>query len=221
MDGIEIPQGALDELAVFPLPDVVFFPHTLLPLHVFEPRYRALTADVLEGSRLLAVARLRPGFEANYEGRPPIFEIAGVGACLSADRLPDGRYNLLLRGVARVLLEEEPPIERRYRVARGHLLPDGLSARADALDDAHRQLVALCDQLAGLVPDGDDLRRLARAVPTPGGCADVVASGILRDPDARQTLLELLDPADRLARVSEHIAALVVRLGPRGGALLN
>src|SRR5687767_6553216 len=95
MEAGSIPAAALDELAVFPLPDLVFFPHSLLPLHIFEPRYREMTADVLAGSRLLAVARLLPGLEADDQGRPAIHEIAGVGLCVHADRLPDGRYHIM------------------------------------------------------------------------------------------------------------------------------
>jgi uncharacterized protein len=224
MDVIEIPQGALDQLAVFPLPDLALFPHTLLPLHVFEPRYRALMADVLAGSRLLAVARLRPGYERDYEGRPPIHDVAGLGSCVSADRLPDGRYNVMLRGLARVRIERELPASRAYREVSCLILPDDRSTRAGELAAAHRKLVGLCDHLASAVPDGAPLRELARAIPSPGGCADVVASALLRDPDERQLLLELLDPADRLDRMIEAVSALVSRVGPpgpRGGTLLN
>jgi Lon protease-like protein len=214
-----IPAAALEELAVFPLPNLVFFPHTLLPLHIFEPRYRAMIADVLAGSRVLAVARLRPGYEADYEGRPPIFEVAGVGACVHADRLPDGRYHIMLHGLARVFLEEELPPGRAYRVARARVLGDGSAARSAELEAQQQALVALCDRLAAALPDADGLRQLARAVDSPGGCADAVASAVVRDPDARQTLLELLDPADRLDRVTAHLTQLLHQLG--GAERLN
>ncbi len=221
MDSMEIPAGALDELAIFPLPDLVFFPGSLLPLHVFEPRYRAMMTDVMRGTRVLAVARLRPGFEADYDGRPAVYDVACVGACVAADRLPDGRWNLMLRGLGRVHLEEELPPEHAYRVVRARLLPDAGSTRPAELGGAHEQLVALCDRLAGMVPDGEALRQLARALPTPGGCADVVANALVRDPDARQTLLELLDPRDRLELVIGHVAALAARMDPSSGTTLN
>src|SRR5450432_2501998 len=92
-------HGALDALAVFPLPDLVLFPGTLLPLHIFEPRYREMITHVLGGSRVLAVARLRPGFEETYQDRPPVFELCGVGYVVAAEPLEDGRWNIMLRGV--------------------------------------------------------------------------------------------------------------------------
>ena len=214
-----IPREALDELAVFPLPDLVFFPHALLPLHIFEPRYRAMTADVLAGTRMMAVARLKPGYQADYQGRPPIFDTAGAGVCVHADKLPDGRYHIVLRGVGRVLLEEEYPPEKPYRVARARVLGDDRSTRPDELERKHHELIVLCDRLAAAMPsEAEALRQLARAVATPGGCADAVASALIREPDARQTLLELLDPADRLDQVAAHISLLVARLADARGA---
>ena len=218
---LEIPAGALDALAIFPLPDLVFFPGSLLPLHIFEPRYREMIGDVLAGSGLLAVVRLLPGFEPNYKGRPPVADIAGVGACVSADRLPDGRYNLMLRGLGRVRLDEELAPDTSYRRARCRLLPDSRSSRAERLDEGQRTLIALCDRLASVVPEGEVLRQLARALPTPGGCADAVANALVRDPEARQTLLELLDPADRLDQVAMVVNALVARMDPSRGSNLN
>src|SRR5436190_1218744 len=77
-------------LPIFPLPDVTFFPHTLLPLHVFEARYRAMIMDVLARDRRLAVVKLRPGYEATYAGKPPVHEVAGAGADrIAAAVLPD------------------------------------------------------------------------------------------------------------------------------------
>ena len=83
---------------IFPLPDVTFFPHTLLPLHVFEARYRAMVIDALERDRKLVVVRLRPGYEASYAGKPPVYPVAGLGEIVTCERLATGRYNILLRG---------------------------------------------------------------------------------------------------------------------------
>jgi Lon protease-like protein len=219
LDVDEIPAAALEALAIFPLPDVVLFPGQLLPLHVFEPRYRALVADTLEGSNLICVPRLRPGYEAQYEGRPPVYEVAGVGMMVASERLGDGRYHIVLRGVGRVHIEAELPAERVYRLVRSRLLDDGRSAAgAAALDAAHQTLVALCDRLAaGVDEDGDVLRQLARAAITPGGCADVVAAALVRDADTRQRLLEECDPAERLDLVTAHVTALVALFAADGG----
>lgn len=106
-------------VAVFPLPDLVFFPATLLPLHIFEPRYRQMTADALAGDGKILVAQLRPGWERDYAGRPPTYETGCVGRILEHRELEDGRYNLLLLGTQRVriqaFLDQE---DRLYRIAR-------------------------------------------------------------------------------------------------------
>src|SRR5688572_9222401 len=82
---------ALERLPMFPLPGLVLLPNTFVPLHIFEPRYRKLTADVLEGGRLMALA-YQLGEEHEYDGPPPVAPIAGVGEVVMAQRLPDGRY---------------------------------------------------------------------------------------------------------------------------------
>jgi uncharacterized protein len=210
MEGLD--PHTLEALPVFPLPDLVFFPGTLLPLHIFEPRYRAMVADVLDGGGALAMVRIRPGHEDDQPGNPPIFDVAGVGRVVNADRLPDGRYNIMLRGIGRVRVVAELPRRRQYRLVRAHLLSDGRTTRPETLGPSHTALVALLDQIASVLPEGgDSLRQLARAVETPAACADVVASAIIRDPDTRQTLLELLDPADRLDQVLAHVTALHAR----------
>src|SRR5689334_16300545 len=98
-DSPEELSASLSDLAIFPLPNCVLLPGGLLPLHVFEPRYRELTRDCLAGNRLMAIARLQPGYEVAYHARPPVQPLCGVGRILCADELPDGRFHLLLRGV--------------------------------------------------------------------------------------------------------------------------
>jgi Lon protease-like protein len=215
-----IAPSALDALPIFPLPDAVLFPGTLLPLHVFEPRYRDLTAQVLAGNRLMAIARLRPGYQADYQGRPPVFAVAGVGYVIGDEKLPDGRYNIILRGVGRVIIERELPPDKSFREVRARMLVDTHSGRADALPVLHEQLIALCDRLSmALDAGGDDLRQLVRALPSPAGCADVLSAAMITDPDQRQALLEALDPADRLEQVTVRVTALLLRLGPAADTL--
>src|SRR5688572_23887444 len=103
-------------LPLFPLPNVVLFPNVFLPLHIFEPRYREMTADALASDRLIGMVLLRPGWERDYEGRPPIYPIGCSGVITHAERLPDGRYNLVLRGLDRFRIVEEDG-ERAYRRA--------------------------------------------------------------------------------------------------------
>jgi Lon protease-like protein len=119
---------------LFPLPNVVLFPGVLLPLHVFESRYRALVADVLDGDRRLGMVLLRPGWEADYDGRPPIFAIGCAGLIVHAVGLDDGRYNIVVRGLERFRVLDEHH-ERPYRRAT-------IEAFAEPeLDDLERQAV--------------------------------------------------------------------------------
>jgi uncharacterized protein len=96
-----------DLLPLFPLPNVVLFPNVFLPLHIFEPRYREMVADALAGDRMIGMVLLRPGWERDYEGRPPIYPIGCSGLLTHNERLPDGRYNLVLRGIERFRIVEE------------------------------------------------------------------------------------------------------------------
>lgn len=109
---------------LFPLPNLVMFPHVVQGLHIFEPRYRQLMADSLLADDTFALALLQPGWEDDYDGRPPIEPVACLGRIGWHEKLADGRYNLRLRGLSRVRLVEELPTDRQYRVARAELIPD-------------------------------------------------------------------------------------------------
>src|SRR5688500_15575909 len=110
----------------FPLPNVVLFPHVFLPLHIFEPRYRDMVADALGGDRLIGMVLLRPGWEADYEGRPPVYAIGCAGLVTHAEPLADGRYNIVLRGLEKFRILEEDD-SRGYRVATVETLMEEMS----------------------------------------------------------------------------------------------
>ncbi len=86
-------------IPIFPLPNVVLFPGVFLPLHIFEPRYREMVADALKGERLIGMTLLKPGWESNYEGRPPVYPVGCAGLVSHVDKLADGRYNIVLHGL--------------------------------------------------------------------------------------------------------------------------
>src|SRR6516165_8373385 len=98
--------GFTGEARLFPLPNMVLFPHVVQPLHIFEPRYRQMTRDALAGDRLISLVLLRPGSDA-HERRAAVHAVACLGRILAEQALPDGRYNLLLRGLARIRLNGE------------------------------------------------------------------------------------------------------------------
>src|SRR5216110_384338 len=96
-----------DLLPLFPLPNVVLFPGVFLPLHIFEPRYREMVADTLDGDRMIGMVLLRPGWDRDYEGRPPVFPIGCTGVITHVERLNDGKFNIVLRGIERFRVVEE------------------------------------------------------------------------------------------------------------------
>jgi hypothetical protein len=191
-------QEDLVNLPIFPLPNVVLFPGALLPLHVFEPRYRALTRDVLAGRKLLGIARLKPGFESTYEERPPVFEVCGVGIVTESVAHADGRYDITLRGLARVRIVSELPAELAYRRVVAEELEDMPSD--PALTSAwQRKLISLWGLLAPHLPESvRDLRALTRGAEGAGAYADRLAAALVGDPDGSQRLLAEPDPAERL-----------------------
>jgi Lon protease-like protein len=125
-------------IPLFPLPDVVLFPNVCLPLHIFEPRYREMTADALAGDRIIGMVLLRPGWEGNYDGRPATYDVGCAGVITHAERMADGRYNLVLRGMQkfRVLRENH---ERSYRHAEVEVIMEPLSEADREMMHAERR----------------------------------------------------------------------------------
>jgi len=123
-------QSMSDLLPIFPLPNVVLFPNVFLPLHIFEPRYRDMIADAIASDRMIGMVLLRPGFERDYEGRPPVFPVGCSGVVTHVERLADGRYNIVLRGVERFRILQEDH-SRTYRTAVVDALPERLPAADD------------------------------------------------------------------------------------------
>jgi len=102
-------------IPLFPLPNVVLFPNVFLPLHIFEPRYRQMVADALQGDRIIGMVLLRPGYEANYQGRPAIYDVGCAGVITHSQPLPDGRYDIVLRGIEKFRITSEDQ-SRPYRI---------------------------------------------------------------------------------------------------------
>jgi uncharacterized protein len=104
-------------IPIFPLPSVVLFPNVFLPLHIFEPRYREMVTDALAGDRMIGMVLMRPGWEGQYEGRPPVYSVGCAGLITFSEQHPDGRYNIVLRGLEKFRILDEDH-SRSYRVAR-------------------------------------------------------------------------------------------------------
>jgi Lon protease-like protein len=132
------------EIPLFPLPDVVLFPNVERPLLIFEPRYREMVADALKGSRILGMVALRPGFEKDYDGRPPIYGVGCAGVIGEHEQLPDGRSIIVLRGFTRFRVVSEDQ-RKPYRLARVEAIPERLT------DEDLGPLSALRERLARLL----------------------------------------------------------------------
>src|SRR5512134_2454359 len=110
-------------IPIFPLPNVVLFPNVFLPLHIFEPRYRAMVKDALESDRIIGMVLLRPGFERDYAGSPPVYPVGCAGVITHSETLPDGRFNIVLRGLEKFRLTDEDT-SRPYRIAHIEAVPE-------------------------------------------------------------------------------------------------
>jgi Lon protease-like protein len=212
--GVRSWARALRRLPVFPLPDVVLFPHALLPLHVFEPRYRQLTRDVLASHKLMGVPLL---VEEEVAGAsPPRFAtILGVGEVVMAQELNDGRFNLVLRGRARVRVDQELITDEPYRLVRAIELPDEPPGRPEDLGDAEASLRSLITGLADALPEGGELlKQVIAAQETAAELVNVVAAALVADSTARQRLLETTEILARIEAVSTEVAAVTARVAP-------
>lgn len=190
---------------LFPLPNVVFFPAVTLPLHVFEPRYRQMTADSLATDKLITMALLRPGWEAEYDGRPPLYTVGCIGKIIGEEKLKDGRYNLMLRGLRRVRILHEPLTQKPYRSAKIELLEDLIAPPADLFDLASK----LVDQARrwfkemGIASD-KALRQLSTELPA-NLLSDVLAFALPLDLVFKQQLLEELSIMRRTEQLGEYL----------------
>ena len=210
----ELEARDLAELSIFPLPNVALFPGAALPLHIFEPRYRELVRSALAGRKILAIARLKPGFENEYEGRPPVCDVCGVGAIESHAERPDGRFDITLRGLGRArILEELPPL-RQYRQVRAELLRD-VTATPSLIAAWQLKLGALWTQLSPHLPEPvRDLKALTRDADDASAYTDRLAAALVADPEASQQLLAESDPAERLRLLTARVQELVDALSP-------
>jgi Lon protease-like protein len=204
-------------LPIFPLPELTFFPRTLLPLHIFEARYRAMITDCLTRDRRLAVVGLRPGYESSYEGRPPVYEVGGVGRIVQCERLPTGRYNLLLRGECRARIDRELPADTLYRMVAATPLQETGGEGPTVVALAGR-VKARCRQILATVGrSGAELQAGLDRLTDAGELCDHVASALVPAADLRQALLEELDVERRLTRLAAALEDLLSHLSGEGG----
>jgi Lon protease-like protein len=200
-------SGFAGLVRLFPLPDLVFFPQVMQPLHIFEPRYRQMTADALAGDRLIALVLSKPCWEADYAGSPPVHAVACLGKIVADQKTDDGRYNILLRGLSRIQIVHEIPHGKAYRKAKVELLAEVPVADALAERRLRRKLARLVPHLfRGQQNLKDQFRKLLRSSDlTLGALCDICAFASDLDVEFKQALLEELEVEQRLIRLLEHL----------------
>src|SRR4051812_15718215 len=171
---------------LFPLPGVVLFPHAVLPLHIFEPRYRQMTEDALATDRLITIVQVRPPEEWTTPGQPTLEEYGCLGRIVKHERLPDGRFRFLLLGRKRVRLAREIPSDKLYRSAQVEIIED---IEPDGADQPRRaELIALFRRSFADRID-PDLDKLFDSDLPLGVLTDIVAQAMGLPSEAKQMLL--------------------------------
>jgi Lon protease-like protein len=192
------------EIPLFPLPNVALFPAALLPLHIFESRYRAMVADALDSERLIGMVMLRPGWEPHYEQTPRVYPVGCAGFITHADRLPDGRYNIMLRGLEKFRITSERGARegmQLYRMAQIESIAERPIERGSPdLADARRRLERLIakrlqrstdESIPKDIPDEDLIHAIAQHLEPLEKQALLECDGLLRRCQALVELLEM------------------------------
>ena len=173
-------------IPIFPLPNVVLFPNVFLPLHIFESRYRAMVRDALASDRIIGMVLLQPGFESNYEGRPRVYPVGCAGVITHSEPLPDGRFNIVLRGLEKFRMTGEDT-SRPYRLAHIEAVPEVATDTDCATIKQQRQ------RLEALLTAAAEHRRAEMRLPSTVPDQDLVnalAQYAAFEPIERQALLE-------------------------------
>ena len=200
------------QLPLFPLPNVVLFPGVYLPLHIFEPRYRAMVVDALDGDRLIGMVLLRPGFEEDYEGRPPVFDVGCAGVITHHERLQDGRFNIVLQGTERFRIRDEDH-SRPYRVGNVDSLAESVSTQPLEVRSIRQRLESLVTVLV-------EKHRGELSIPPSMSDVDVIhalAQYLELAPLEKQAILEMDSLLSRASALADLLEMHSLAHGGMGG----
>ena len=195
-----------ERVPVFPLPNVVFFPKTYLPLHIFEPRYRRMVADAATGGQCVAMALLKEGWEPDYYGNPPIYPIVCVGRLMSVQSLPDGRSNILLQGLERCDIRTEH-FEKPYREATIAVRPQ--SSETQLAPEVRGALVTALEQYLKTREDPSTWQGLFRDEMSDEVLVNTLSTYLDCTPVEKQFLLEAESLHQQARRLSDLIQFLL------------
>src|SRR4051794_5465765 len=203
----------LSAVALFPLPNVVLFPRAILPLHIFEERYKAMTANAVDGDGRIAMALLLPGWEKCYYSRASIEPVVCVGQILQHEKLPDGTYNLLLQGCIRAkVMSEEPPGERLYRVAELEPLTESTPLEIDLSQHRDRMNELFSSGAMARACLGKQFRQMLASTWPTQDIADVAAFYLLDDLPLKQSLLAECDAVSRVERTVHALQQMASKM---------
>lgn len=209
-DALERVKAAAGRLKVFPLPSAVLLPGGIMPLHIFEPRYKAMLKDAIDSDGVFAMAQVVPGQERELSGRPDLDPMLCVGVVSVHEHLEDGRSNLVLTGVCRARIVKELTQQKPYREVEAEVLPD---APYDGEEEA--TLRAALFELMARVPNEVGQRIAQVTTGARGGAlADLIVGSLIADPERRFEVLSQLDVPARLSAVTEDLLELLSRIKP-------
>ena len=197
---------------VFPLPNMVMFPHVMQALHIFEPRYRQLLEESLATDRLMALGVLAPGWESDYEGRPALHPTACLCRVATHQRTDQGTSNVLLLGVRRLRLGRELPSQetgKLFRVVEAEILEDAAPSdiSMSAAVGLQRELLAAFKRAMPKMPDAyDQLDQLLGNQISLGMLSDIVSYTIELDMSWKLRLLAECDVVRRTHLLLEALA---------------
>lgn len=193
---------------LFPLPGVVLFPHVVLPLHIFEPRYRQMTEDALATDGLVTIVQVRSSLAAGVSGEPILEEYGCLGRILQHERLPDGRYNFLLHGRKRIRLGRELDVGTLYRQAEAEILEDQDVSFED--DSRRKELVGLFREILDRSNATDpDLERLLCSETSLGVLTDLTAHALGIPAVRKQALLAECSVLRRVEAVMQFLREIL------------
>lgn len=213
MDDFNDPDDAVSVCRLFPLSGVVLFPHIVLPLHIFEPRYRQMTEHALSGDGRIAMVQYAPAGKTGGLGDPAIEPMACLGEILKHERLPDGRFNILLIGRERIHLMEELPQTTLYRRAAYELVEE-IEPVGEICGTRDRLVRIFREFSACRGPIDAELDRLLDSTVSLGILTDILAHALSLDGCLKQAFLAQPDAERRAAGLIEVVEQIVPRRKP-------
>ena len=202
-----LPDSFAGKVRLFPLPNLVVFPHVMQPLHIFEPRYRAMLEEALAGDQLIAMALLAPGWETDYEGRPPLRPTGCLCRVATHHRTADGSYNVLVLGLRRISIARELPPGKSFREAKVELLDDVYPADGNAAREAlQRKLLESFKRVLPKIPEAQEqLDQLLGSTISLGMLTDIVAYTLDIELDFKDQMLRETCVDARATQLLQHL----------------